>query len=115
MKHLFGATCGLAIVIVAISLQSRGHELRSQVFTLTALALMGPVVVAYKSIGFAKLSFWVALLICGLLHALFIWKIYATLPLTTLGVAILLGGVEGLITLLIAAKIIDVYGDFSAR
>jgi hypothetical protein len=111
MKYLFGATTGLLICIIAISLLSRGHELGSQVFTLTALALMGPIGLAYKTNRFAKVSFWVALLVCGLLHAFFIWKIYSTLPLATLGVAILLGGFESIVTCIISAKIIETYGD----
>jgi hypothetical protein len=65
MKYLFGASMGLAICIVAISIQSRGHEVGSQIFTLTAMTLMSPVALAYKSKGFAKQSFWVALVVCG--------------------------------------------------
>jgi hypothetical protein len=49
------------------------------------------------------------------LHAMFVRKIYSTLPLPTLGVAILLGGVESIVTAIIAATIIDLHGDFSPR
>jgi hypothetical protein len=49
----------------------------------------------------------------GLLQALFIWKIYPTLPLASLGVAILLGAIEMLVSIVISAKIVDLYGDFT--
>jgi len=64
VKYLFGATFGLVILIVVTYIQSSGHEVGGQIFTLTAMKLMGSIGVAYKTTGFRKISFCVSLLVC---------------------------------------------------
>jgi hypothetical protein len=101
---------GLVVVILAIWLDERGMKFASQIVVITAFALLGPVGVAIIAKALRKGSFWAALGCCAALHAVIIWRLLPSLPFSTLGVAILFGGVECLAFVIASAKVIKVYG-----
>jgi hypothetical protein len=95
--RLISGLIGLVIAIVGIWLDERGNRVGAQLFLMTAFALSGPVAVAAVEQGFRKQWFWLALLVATLLHIVFHWSRYHTLPLQSVGTAIIIGAAEAFV------------------
>jgi hypothetical protein len=111
-RKILSGAYGLAIVCAAIWLEAHGLKLQSQIFSLTAIAMVAPVGVADVSKGFLQAWFWIALLCCATLHTLFLWQIKAQLPFRTLGIAIMWGLAECLVMILVSVKVLDLYNKY---
>ena len=110
-KGIKWSLLGLPIVIIGIWLDEHGHRLGAQLFVMTSLALLGPIGVGILAHALKKHWFWVALLITVSLHVAFHWSRIHSLPLQSLGAAILLGAVEACVLAILTVVIQGMYSD----
>jgi hypothetical protein len=108
-RKVLSGLYGLSVVAAGIWLDSHGMKLGSQIVVITAFALLGPVSVAVVTKGLWKAWFFVALVSCALFHAVLLWSLHSSMPLSTLGVAILFGVLESLGLAVASAKVSKVY------
>lgn len=110
---MLSALYGAAVFGIGIWLESRGQKLESQIFVMTAIALLGPIGIGAVKGAFFKTWFWVAVAFSAVLHIAFLWRVWHSLPFSGMGVAIILGTIECFVLLFASAKVLDISGEAS--
>ena len=104
---MISACYGAALCGVAIWLDAHGHELASQVFILSAMAVAAPVAIGMMVNGFRQSWFWIAFACCVSLHLALLFALLGRLPFSKGDNAIILGALEALALVIVTAKIMD--------
>ncbi|MGH9642074.1 MAG: hypothetical protein ACRD3Q_06570 [Terriglobales bacterium] len=88
-------------------------KLTSQVFVMTAIALLGPVAMAIVAKGYRRTWFPIMLVCCVLFHIALLWSFRGSMPFRGLGAAFILGALECLGLTFASAMALDAFGQLS--
>ena len=88
------AMYGLMIAVVGILLEQQNHQLGSQIFVLTAMALAAPIGVGLVIGALRHRWFLLAFAVCSFSHFAILYLLRNALPFPNLGPTIIVGFVE---------------------
>jgi hypothetical protein len=106
-RKIIAGCYGAVVCGVGIWLEVHGHDMGSQIFSLSAVAIAAPIALGMIVKGLRQKWFWVALFCCVVLHLGFLVALRSQLPFENLEPAIILGVLEALALILLTGKIMD--------
>lgn len=106
-RKVISGCYGATVIGIGIWLDAHGHDLASQIFILSAMAIAAPVALGLMVKGLRQSWFWIALVCCVSVHLAFLFALSSRLPFDNGEYAIILGALEMLTLTIITAKIMD--------
>jgi hypothetical protein len=106
-RKVISGCYGAAVCGIGIYLDACGHDLASQIFILSAMAIAAPLAIGMMVKGLRQSWFWIALVCCMSLHLAFLFALSGRLPFDNGEYAIILGALEALTLAIVTAKIMD--------